>query len=150
MKAILLMALFLPLGGCAFQDRPTAPASQPGKRTALALGYQRFVPMAQHAGGPAVLDFALDTKTGQLCRTWPWEVTDTKPGSRAEGLNNLPECFTLYTQYPDRSETAQSKSLDEEIMDAVKKAKEKPSSAPKTWDGLKRSAAESHQAQPQR
>ncbi len=149
MKAVLLTVLLLSLEGC-LSSSEHAPSTKPEKQTVSIRGYQRFVPMAQHAAGTAVLDFALDTKTGQLCRNWPWEITGAKPGSRSEGINNLPECFTLYTQYPDGSEKAQSLSLDEEIMDAVKKAKEKPSSAPKTWDELKRRATELQRAQPQR
>jgi hypothetical protein len=129
MKAVLLIGLLVNLGGCASQDKPAASAIQP-------------------ATGIPMLDFALDTKTGQLCRTWPWEITDAKPGSRSEGINNIPQCFTLYTQYPDESEKAQSKSLDNEPIDAVKKAKEKPSSAPQTWDELKRQMQQ--KAQPQR
>jgi hypothetical protein len=38
---------------------------------------------------------ALDTVTGQWCRTWEWQYTG-KPD--ATGLNTLPTCLSLYQQ----------------------------------------------------
>jgi len=58
--------------------------------------------MAQHGpDGIGEFDLALDTKTGQLCRTWDWEVPNALKGSNPESLTGLPLCITLYTQYPE-------------------------------------------------
>ena len=38
-------------------------------------------------------DVALDTKTGQLCRTWNWEY---KNNPMATDLNELPTCYSIY------------------------------------------------------
>ena len=62
--------------------------------------YQRFVPIAADiVGGSAIREgvpwhgfFALDTKTGQLCRT---------TGYALQGFQGLPECIQLYQKYPD-------------------------------------------------
>ena len=71
-----------------------------GRKAERLPHYQRFVPIANPdvLGGPAreVIPwhgfFALDTKTGQLCRT---------TGYALQGFQGLPECMKLYQQYPD-------------------------------------------------
>lgn len=73
----LLLALLLQ--GCTeLTQAPPPPASpQP---------YQRFVPVAA-----SDRDFALDTKTGQLCKTWNWSIANSP-------LSSLPQCIELYNQ----------------------------------------------------
>jgi hypothetical protein len=54
------------------------------------------------------VDIAFDTQTGQLCRTWEWQlggapskpdpVTGTSPERRAGEYS--PTCLSLYQQYP--------------------------------------------------
>ena len=51
--------------------------------------YQRFVPTP---GEPSTA-FALDTKTGQLCRTYDWKESNGKPVF-------LPLCSDLLSLYP--------------------------------------------------
>jgi tetratricopeptide (TPR) repeat protein len=56
--------------------------------------YQRFVPVS---GNVYAGDMALDTKTGQLCRTWGWAGTGPyKPYS------DRPTCESLVSKYPDQ------------------------------------------------
>src|ERR1700683_196880 len=91
------MAFLINLAGCAPQENPANSAIQREKPVALPIqNYQRFVPMAQHANGTPMLDFALDTKTGQLCRTWPWRITFsaryssvTNCGRTSKAISNL-------------------------------------------------------------
>jgi hypothetical protein len=42
-----------------------------------------------------VLDYALDTKTGMLCRTWEWEVKG------AHGRTEVPVCLSFFYDNPD-------------------------------------------------
>ena len=98
MKRLGPIALFLiSLGGCS-SDRPMAQ-TKTEKRP-----YQRFVPIPSASPYAATMDVSLDTKTGQVCRTWDWEVADAKSGSRGEAVSNLPKCIELYTKYPDSKE----------------------------------------------
>lgn len=131
MNAVLLMLLILLVGGCAPPDKKADPASPQKKDIAQFQGYQRFVSLSGGTRERAMLDFALDTKTGQLCRTWPWEKSSVNaepmppqspepPAKTAAdflahlekkrasnvasaGMNGLPLCFKLYTEYPDTS-----------------------------------------------
>jgi hypothetical protein len=43
-------------------------------------------------------DVALDTKTGQLCRTWEWQ---SKNRTEVNARENLPLCLSLYNNDPD-------------------------------------------------
>lgn len=43
------------------------------------------------------VDVALDTQTGQLCRTWYWQSTDR---AHPDSYEDLPVCVDLYQQYP--------------------------------------------------
>ena len=43
------------------------------------------------------VDVALDTQTGQLCRTWYWQSTDRK---HPDAYEDLPVCINLYQQFP--------------------------------------------------
>jgi hypothetical protein len=88
-------------GGCSLpQDTPTG---QQVAQVSKVEPYQRFVPIAQNAAGTPSLDYALDTKTGQICKTWDWQITPAPPGSRSEGINEIPECLALYQQDPDKA-----------------------------------------------
>lgn len=56
--------------------------------------YQRFIPIASPTplfAGMQPANFALDTSTGQLCKTWDW----VSVGSPRSEVNGLPECRTL-------------------------------------------------------
>lgn len=72
------------------------PISEKGKKPSA-----RFVPItwgpANLTGVPWSGAFALDTKTGQLCKTYSWEILGRK---QDDLLNSLPECLSLYQQYP--------------------------------------------------
>ncbi len=50
---------------------------------------RRFEPVVTHGTS----DVALDTKTGQLCRTWEWVY---KNNPTANDLNSLPTCYSLF------------------------------------------------------
>ena len=75
------IALFLSLTfqGCTKLNQLPAAPTPP-------QSYQRFVPVAA-----SDRDFALDTKTGQLCKTWSWSIADSP-------LSGLPTCSELYGQ----------------------------------------------------
>ncbi len=63
--------------------------------------YQRFLPVPPVSSGTVGVPwngyFALDTKTGQLCRT----VGVVFSGASYSVVNNAPLCSVLYTSYPD-------------------------------------------------
>lgn len=44
------------------------------------------------------VDVALDTKTGQLCKTWEWQSTNRQ---NPDSYENLPLCVDLYNRFPD-------------------------------------------------
>jgi hypothetical protein len=77
--------------GCN-QVQPAAPAV-----AQKPIPYQRFVPVprqpADLMGVPWSGAFALDTKTGQLCLTYP--------GNFPEKWNSLPQCTDLLKGFPD-------------------------------------------------
>lgn len=50
---------------------------------------RRFEPVVTHGSS----DVALDTKTGQLCRTWEWQY---KNDPTANDLNDLPTCYSIF------------------------------------------------------
>jgi len=76
-----------------------APAQSPRPATAQPThdpaGYQRFIPMPRQpenvTGVPWSGAFALDTKTGQLCRTYD--------GGVDEKWNGLALCVELYKKF---------------------------------------------------
>lgn len=84
--ALLALSAFLlqqPSGCDQHEQAPSEPAkpSQPLLR--------RFEAVATHGSA----DVALDTKTGQLCRTWDWAYKDNPS---ATDLNELPTCYSIY------------------------------------------------------
>ncbi len=60
-------------------------------------GYQRFIPMPRQpenvTGVPWSGAFALDSKTGQLCKTYD--------GGLDEKWASLPTCLALFRSFPD-------------------------------------------------
>jgi hypothetical protein len=89
MKAIALMALALVLqqDGCTNGNPVTPPQQQP-HRTARreCSADHRFVNMSDL---PLTVrgDVALDTCTGQLCKTWEWVSTDTHVQNSYQSLS---------------------------------------------------------------
>lgn len=60
---------------------------------------QRFVPLPEAPGSPIVYTvprvfLALDTMTGQLCRTW--DFTFPNPSDVQRSIEDLPTCEILY------------------------------------------------------
>jgi hypothetical protein len=77
---LLFFSLCLFLSGCdSFNKEPAKPVTTLPKET---MEYQRFVPNGS-------IGFALDTKTGQACRTFP-------PSTAKTAWDNLPLCVDLY------------------------------------------------------
>jgi len=64
------------------------------------LEYQRFLPIASGEKGPSswAALFALDTKTGQLCRTVAQTSRATEPFPE---LASAPSCLAVLAKYPD-------------------------------------------------
>lgn len=95
MKLWMVCALCLALQGCdefdGVKNQPQT-AKQP---------YQRFIPIHREPGNltgvPWSGAFALDTKTGVLCRTYPTDDDDSGKNKWA----GLDLCLDLYKQYPD-------------------------------------------------
>jgi hypothetical protein len=79
------------IGGFVYLYRNWTRAVE-AKQPTVAVEYQRFVPINEHTmlGVPWTGAFALDTKTGQLCQTFP--LSQKSP----EWATNLPSCFELY------------------------------------------------------
>jgi hypothetical protein len=51
---------------------------------------QRFVPVTK---GGSNTNFAMDTQTGRLCRTWDWIVISGE--HQAEGMDAIPTCRAM-------------------------------------------------------
>ncbi|HWW16052.1 MAG TPA: hypothetical protein VN310_15430 [Candidatus Dormibacteraeota bacterium] len=119
--AITAFAFSLVLSGCDnFQAKPVRPMKQP---------YQRFIPVPPQPenlqGVPWSGALALDTKTGQLCQTYPHEfvpsnnspspLPSSPPAKTAEeliqkynaesqqalGWHDIPLCKHLFESLPD-------------------------------------------------
>jgi hypothetical protein len=95
MKLSLLFASILALQSC---EVPTQQKKEPVKAAAPRPGLHRFI--LTRFG----IDVALDTQTGQLCRTWDWTPTSeaprTNPLAEVKPGQYAPLCLTLYQQYP--------------------------------------------------
>ena len=94
-KLVPIPVASLALAGCTEEKRPTPPP--PVVQPPAEPAYQRFVPVSRTAIAP---DFALDTKTGQLRKTWDWHYKD-ETKAREPYLQDLSTCLALYTAYPD-------------------------------------------------
>ncbi len=99
LKVALVISLIC--AGCADSPFRTQPPVTPQPVTPIVYrqSYQRFVPL-----GPGIQpNYALDTKTGQICQTWPFEFDK----SIREGVDGAVQvkavlpCVQLYTLYPD-------------------------------------------------
>jgi hypothetical protein len=82
------------LAGCgSFQPQSTPPATS---------HYQRFVPIQPVSGMVEGIPwhgyFALDTKTGTLCRTIMLKVF---PKGVSEWVNDVPSCYDTFKVSPD-------------------------------------------------
>jgi hypothetical protein len=96
MKLFMPLAVLLALQSC---DQTTAPKKEPTKAAFTPRpGLHRFI--LTRIG----IDVALDTQTGQLCRTWDWPPTaeppKDKPFAEVKPGEYAPLCLTLYQQYP--------------------------------------------------
>lgn len=100
MKLLVLLSVMALIPGCNHQEpTPAAHTIQP---------YQRFIPVHLEAGKQAIPfeasaglpssgALALDTKTGQLCWTYPH--VDNKGDTSSSPT--LPDCSYIYRQFPD-------------------------------------------------
>jgi hypothetical protein len=89
MKIIACLAasflIFQQSNGCDETKPPDPPPPKPVPQI------NRFVPVSNHGSA----DVALDTVTGELCRTWEWEYRPANNPAKG-GLDLLPTCVTLY------------------------------------------------------
>ena len=92
--AMLLLSASLP--GCPEKKTTDAPATA----KPVPVTYQRFVPIAPIPTS-TFMDFALDTKTGQLCKTWKGQLLPIN--ERTLDSIGLPLCIDLYAKDPDQS-----------------------------------------------
>lgn len=86
----LVSCIFLLQAGCD----PTTKPQSPAKTSVRPPNYQRFIPVpreANLAGVPWSGSLALDTLTGQLCKTYDLKT---------EGWRDLVSCFDLYYKTP--------------------------------------------------
>jgi hypothetical protein len=103
--AVLLLSASLP--GC--QDNKPQQQDKPAA-TPSPVPYQRFMPIAPLPYESALWHgaFALDTKTGQLCKTISWQSPGTT--DLVQSLNQVKTCLELYAEYPDQPGPTVTKS----------------------------------------
>src|SRR5271165_396526 len=78
--------------GCSSPSQQSTPKPVTIQSQQGEVAYQRFVPVGPDSskqGVPWVGFFALDTKTGQLCRTADWEFKE-------QNWATIPTCYSLY------------------------------------------------------
>jgi|SRR5579864_5655236 len=96
MKYLALFALgFIAITGFGCSDyQPTTAAAAPAPvpYSPKERRFETINPSPSVVGWP-IGGYALDTKTGRLCRTWDW-VIKQKDGS--ELPTNTPTCYSLY------------------------------------------------------
>jgi hypothetical protein len=87
--------LLLQQGGC-YESKPSTPPAVVSPKPVYS---QRFLPVPSPQTGmfgvPWTGYFALDTQTGQLCRTWDWGYIGN--GKKVNDLDQLPTCLSLYS-----------------------------------------------------
>src|SRR5258708_38582008 len=97
MKLAYLLALVTLLAACD-SDQQQQQQNQPAAK----LHYQRFVPIQAQSlmseGIPWHGFFALDTRTGTLCKTI---INKVFPKGPAEWANDIPACAQVLTANPD-------------------------------------------------
>jgi len=87
-SAICALAIFLALDDPIGCDKP-APSPKPIEKTKQLPPTHRF----ENVTNPPSPGLALDTTTGQYCRTWSWVYAKIP---NAHDLNELPTCKQLY------------------------------------------------------
>src|SRR5216683_679408 len=87
--AVASLALFQQSVGCD-QAKPTP---KPAKITFPIHRFERPASVAP--------DIALDTLTGQYCKTWEWKYKKSELAPTAD-LQDLPTCLSLFTSYPSQ------------------------------------------------
>jgi len=118
-RALSMLTLLITMQGCQGKN--------PGKpQTAAKVAspaYQRFVPIPPSSFATALWhgDFALDTKTGQLCATWQTHLTPYTDKT-APLLEMLPHCLDLYNKYPDVGQATAGGSAPPATPDAIDEA----------------------------
>ncbi len=67
------------------------------------------------------VDIAFDTQTGQLCKTWEWQITNTLKPDAISGMQPqakpgefAPLCLSLYNQSPSGLDDGAAPSADVE------------------------------------
>ena len=80
-----LIVSVLVCGGCGQQSSQVPTEQQPAQR------FIHIQPPANVIGVPWSA-FALDTKTGLLCKTYPLD---------GQAWANVPQCVDVYARYPD-------------------------------------------------
>jgi len=122
-KWIAVLALALSLSSCENltpkEDTKAGAAEQAASAPKTAEEYlkqiqaekplgpaQRFVPLAETNGAGAFLwgvprpFLALDTVTGQLCKTWDftYDLTDGRATDPQKLMSQMPACYALYSE----------------------------------------------------
>jgi hypothetical protein len=95
---ILAILCLFALIGC---EQPPSQTASPPKQTEKPIRahpIHRF----ENVSPTGSLGVALDTVTGQWCRTWEW---DYKESAARFDLNTLPLCKDLYESYPGDDST---------------------------------------------
>ena len=117
MKRFFLYSFFLMVAGC--KEMPTekqapAPNSQasPSGPAATTTSYQRFI-FPTKSSPFAESSVALDTKTGQLCKTYPWADKPNAP-------TGLPVCSLLTVRESDFTGTHKTYMGHTYTFDGVK------------------------------
>lgn len=91
MKAAVILIASLMLSGC--DQTPPKPAQPVVQPKAERPPIHRF----ESVSTTGSLGVALDTATGQWCRTWDWSY---KAPAQGGNLDTLPTCLSLYQQTP--------------------------------------------------
>lgn len=97
MAAMKLAACLLALA--IFLDQPTGCDQHPKPEAPTAKHYPPVHRFINVPGSFNATDVALDTVTGQLCRTWVWQYRSDKDPN-AGGLDTLPTCLSIFQSFP--------------------------------------------------
>lgn len=95
MRLVIVVALILlPMTGCEQLAKESQPSSRPSPQTSASRSHPigRFEKIQNFR-----VDVALDTQTGQLCKTWVWVSKDRRSPDPYE---DLPTCDSLYKAFP--------------------------------------------------
>jgi hypothetical protein len=104
MKHLLILSALIFTAGCDTPEKPTTPPAQ-----SQPAPFQRFLPLnaeGQKAGIPWSGFFALDSQTGQLCRTTPRQFGNE--------FDQIPSCSALAQGAKTEGKTLSFKEWDEE------------------------------------